>query len=114
MKTTLFAGAVLGFAAAALLTGCVEHRVVYVQAPPPGPAPPTVVVTERPPAPVHEGVMVSPGPAYAWMPGYWTWNGRWIWVSGCWVACPHPHAVLVPGHWAHHGHGYVWVNGYWR
>jgi hypothetical protein len=30
------------------------------------------------------------------------------------VEPPHPHARWVPGHWDHHGEGYVWVEGHWR
>ncbi len=88
-------------------SGCVEHRVVYVQGPPP-------VVTVPPPAPPQETVVVSPGPAYVWQPGYWSWQGRWVWIKGAWVLQPRAGAVWVPGHWVHRGHGYVWINGYWR
>jgi WXXGXW repeat (2 copies) len=89
-----------------LNTGCVEHQVVYVPGPPP--------VTTPPPAPPQEAVVVSPGPEYVWQPGYWSWQGRWVWVRGAWVIRPHAGAVWVPGHWLHRGHGYVWINGYWR
>ena len=94
----------LGF----LLGGCAEPQpqVVYVPSPP--------VVTAPPPTPPPEAVVVSPGPAYVWQPGYWSWQGRWVWIRGAWVTRPHPTAVWVPAHWVHRGHGYVWVNGYWR
>lgn len=114
MKTSRFAVTVLGLAAMALVSGCVEHRVVYVQTPPPGAVAGPVVVREAPPPVQAEVIVAAPGLGYAWVPGYWAWQGRWVWVRGCWVARPHPRAVLVPGHWAHHGHGYVWVRGYWR
>jgi len=69
-------------AAAGLLAGCVERRVVYVhdQAPPP-PVPPQAEVApppqaevapeapppgEVPPPPQTEVITVSPGPAYVW------------------------------------------------
>ena len=118
-------GAVIASASlAALATGCVERRVAYVPvyqpqpvyAVQPGAAAPVapVVVQSAPPAPIVEVVPVAPGPAYAWVPGYWSWNGRWVWVRGNWGFRPRPHAVWVSGRWVPHGHGYVWVGGRWR
>lgn len=122
-------------------SGCVERRIVYVPstqpppavvyqsgpavvqapAPPPGtatPPPPDptapVVVSQIPPAPPVEVIPPPPSPEYAWTPGYWTWQGRWVWVRGVWVVPPRPHAVWGRGHWARHGRGYVWVGGSWR
>jgi hypothetical protein len=100
----------------ALAAGCVERRVyvpVYATQPQPAPAP-TVVVQTPPPKVPAEVVPVAPGPAYVWTPGYWAWNGTWVWVRGAYVVRPRPHAVWVGGHWASHGRGYVWVGGYWR
>ena len=118
-----------------LVSGCAERRVVYVPvyqapavavqpiaAPPtttPPPAvptapPPTVVVTQPPPAPQVEVIPVSPGPQFYWVPGYWSWNGGWVWVTGVWAPRPRPYAVWVQGHWAHRGHGYIWIGGGWR
>ena len=115
MKTSLLLAAGFGIAVAGLLSGCVEHRVVYVPTPTPAvPADTTVVYQAPPPPPAQEVVVAAPGPAYVWVPGYWSWQGRWVWVGGRYVVRPHPHAVLVPGHWARHGHGYIWVSGYWR
>jgi hypothetical protein len=108
-KNILIYGALVG-ATITLVSGCVE-RTVYVQSPPPPGAP---VVTEAPPPPQTEVVVAAPGPGYFWVPGYWSWQGRWIWVGGCWRVRPHPHAVWVSGHWAHHAHGYYWVEGRWR
>jgi hypothetical protein len=87
---------------AVFLTGCAE-RTVYVQSPPPAV-----------PAPPPEAVVVTPGPAYVWVPGYWSWNGSWVWVAGHYVVPPHPRAVWVGPHWGHGPHGYVWIRGYWR
>lgn len=111
----------------AVVSGCVEHRTVYVQGPPPGATPPPqavpapvtpppseVVVNVPPPAPPQEVIVTAPGPGYAWTPGYYAWHGRWVWVRGAWVVRPRPHAVWVNGHWGRHGHGYVWVGGHWR
>ena len=37
------------------------------------------------PEPLIETVPVAPGPGFAWVPGYWSWNGSaWIWIYGVW------------------------------
>src|SRR5437762_9501165 len=92
-----------------LAAGCVERQVVYT--PQPGGE---TVVTEAPPPPQVDVVTVSPGPAFYWVPGYWSWNGRWVWVGGRWSPRPHPRAVWVAPHYARRGHGYVYYHGYWR
>ena len=142
---------------AALATGCVEHKVVYVPAyqtqqvyqavpaytyqpqttyqtqpaqpgtaaaptvaPQPDAQPATssntVIVAQAPPAPQVEVVPVAPGPAYVWVPGYWSIGvgGGWVWVGGHYGIPPRPHAVWVAGHWGWHGRGYVWVGGHWH
>ena len=116
MKKSLFALSAVALSLATVLTGCVERRVVYVSSPPPSPGPPPadIVVSETPPPLQQEVIVASPGPAYYWVPGYWSWQGRWIWVRGAWTIRPHPHAVYVAGRWAHRGHGYVWIGGHWR
>ena len=111
MKKSYLAAPILALAVFPLLSGCAE-RVVYVQRPP-------VVVSGQPvvgapPAPPPEVVVGSPGPAYAWVPGYWSWSGSWVWVGGRWVLPPHPGGVWVSGHWVRYPHGYVWIRGYWR
>ena len=117
-----------GFALMLSGSGCRARRIMYVSAPPPQPvhvveqpfvvatnAPvQTVIVTQQPPPAQVEVVTVSPGPAYQWAPGYWSWNGAWVWVGGGWIARPHPQAVWVGGRWARHGHGHVWIGGRWR
>ena len=69
-----------------------------------------------PPAPIVEPVVVAPGPAYVWTPGYYRWDGRaYVWVGGRYAVPPRPHAVWVAGRWHHHhSHGWYWVNGHWR
>ena len=104
----------LGITAGSLLVGCVERRVVYVQSPPPGAPAGEVVVNEAPPVPQQEVVVAAPGPDYVWTPGFYSWQGRWVWVRGSWVIPPRRHAVWVGGHWGHRGRGYVWVGGHWR
>ncbi len=127
--------AVLG-AGLVMETGCVERQVAYVpvyQAPPavvqaapvaptvataPPPAPttaaPAPLVTQPPPAAPVEVIPVAPGPEYVWTPGYYAWQGGWVWVRGCWVVQPHPHALWIGGHRTRHAHGWVWVGGHWR
>jgi len=115
MKSSVLRGWILMVGAVALLSGCVEHRVVYVQGPPPVVAvAPSPVVSQPPPAPVKEVVVAAPGPGYVWVPGHWSWHGRWVWVRGAWVAVPRRHAVWVPGYWAQRPQGYVWIGGHWR
>lgn len=88
------------------------------QAPTPVPAQPppqtVVVAPTAPPAPQVEVVPVAPSPYYGWAPGYWAWNGGWVWIGGRYVVRPTPGAVWVGGHWGRHGHGYVWIGGGWR
>lgn len=95
------------------------------QQPPPAPAPvpgqaapppqQAVVVAPSAPPPLQvEVVPVSPGPYYVWAPGYWGWNGGWVWVGGRYMSRPRPGAVWVGGHWGRHSHGYVWIGGGWR
>jgi hypothetical protein len=73
-----------------------------------------VVVTEAPPTARVEEPVPSPGPDYEWIAGFWSWDGRWVWNPGTWTARPHAKAVYEPGHWAHRGTGYVWIEGHWR
>lgn len=96
LGTTLVAGFVLTAAASA------EARTrVYVRI--------------GPPAPVVEVRSVSPGPRYAWVPGYYRWDGYgYGWAAGRWVAPPRRHAVWVAPHWVHSRHGWYMAGGYWR
>ena len=91
---------------------------VPAQAPPPqpvAPPPPQVVyVPTAPPPPMVEVRPVPPAAYYAWTPGYWAWNGTWVWVGGQYVVRPRPNAIWVGGRWSRHGHGYVWIGGGWR
>ncbi len=113
MKKSVFGLGMLGFSLV-VLTGCYERRV-YVQGPPVAVYEPAgVVVTAAPPAPRPEVIVAAPGPAYVWCPGYWSWQGRWVWVSGAWAVRPHTGARWVPGYWTHRGHGYVYFSGHWR
>ena len=82
------------------------------QAAPPQQA--VVVAPSAPPAPQVEVIPVAPGPYYVWAPGYWSWNGGWVWVGGRYMSRPRPGAVWAAGHWGRHGHDYVWIGGGWR
>src|ERR1051326_1631686 len=113
--TKVMKNAILAFSILALAsTGCVT-KTVYVERPPAASPPPAeVVVQEAPPPPKTEVIVESPGPGYVWTPGYWSWQGRWVWIGGRYVVRPHPHAVWVGGHWVRRGRGHVWVEGHWR
>jgi hypothetical protein len=121
--------------ALAAVSGCVERRVTYVPvyqpptvvvqatpqaAPPPPTAGPSqvvaapVVISQPPPPRRPEVVPAPPGPYYVWQPGYWSWQGRWVWINGSYLMPPRPRAVWRPGYWAPHGRGYVWIGGHWR
>lgn len=78
----------------------------------PAPAEPTEV-TQVPPPPATEPVVVAPGPGYAWVPGEWSWRGRWVWVGGYWAVPPYPHAVWVHGGWYRGAHGWYRSRGHW-
>jgi len=108
MKVSIRPGFLVVVGASLLLAGCAEPA--YVAAPPPVVSQPGYVVVSQPPPPAPQQVVVaSPGPNYIWVPGYWAWQGRWVWVSGAWVARPRPQVVWVPGYWSHRSHGYIWV-----
>ena len=105
------------------------------------PQAPSVVVDEptaAPPAPRVEVRPPSPGVRAEWIPGYWHWSRRWLWISGHWqlpalearataaapFAPPPPRAepapapagidvMWNPGYWAWDGRIYVWITGGW-
>lgn len=114
MKASILTISLVAASALPLLTGCIERRV-YVERPPVSVAPGSQVVVADPPPPSPSEVVVeAPGPAYVWVPGYWSWQGHWVWVGGSWVIAPYPHAVWAGGHWGRRGHSYVWIEGRWR
>jgi hypothetical protein len=85
----------------ALFAGCVTE-----EAPPPGP--------ENPPPPETEVIPSQTNLTYVWTPGYWDWQGRWVWMRGYWGPRPHPGAVWVQGHWMRGRHRNVWVHPHWQ
>jgi WXXGXW repeat (2 copies) len=67
-----------------------------------------------PPAPIYEAIPVSPGPAYYWQSGYWSWNGyRYVWIHGHYGYRPYSGATWHPGHWTHDRGGWYWRPGHW-
>lgn len=85
--------------------------------PPPPPQAPTVIAEagSEPPPPVVETVVVSPGPGYVWVSGYWRWySHRWVWMPGAWVIPPRHGAVWVGGHWERRWGTHVWVDARWH
>lgn len=68
-------------------------------------APYGVTIDVAPPPPRSESVP-TPRRGYAWVPGYWNWNGRrHVWVAGNWVrerrgyVYSQPQWVERNGHW---------------
>lgn len=84
------------------------------------PAAPTVVtpivVSSLPPAPIVEAAVPSPGENYTYIPGYWAWNGQWVWQKQTWVIKAYPGAVWDPPHyhWSQHHGSYIWKPGHWK
>ncbi|HNT39017.1 MAG TPA: hypothetical protein PKO45_07835 [Rubrivivax sp.] len=72
------------------------------------------VVEAAPPPPRWDPPPPSPGPAYAWIGGYWSWQlGRHVWIGGRWALPPAPGRVWVPGQWSRVPRGWRWRDGYW-
>jgi hypothetical protein len=107
MNKTLLTASILALVAISLFSGCVE-RTTYVA------RPGEVIVHEAPPPPQYEVIVAAPGPEFIWVPGFWAWRDRWVWVPGHHVIRPHARAVWVPDRWVRRGHGYVHVTGHWR
>jgi hypothetical protein len=72
------------------------------------------VVSDEPPAPIVEYVPAAPYPDYAWVGGYWGWNGGWYWNAGHYARAPYRGAVWVAGGWARGARGWAWHGGRWR
>ena len=75
----------------------------------------TIIVTEAPPAPQSEVVLVQPSPNYVWIAGYWTWRDNgYAWMAGHWELPPNPGSVWVAPRWEQHGSVYKFTEGYWN
>lgn len=70
-----------------------------------------VGVNVAPPPPRYERVYVRPG--YAWVPGYWRWNGYgYIWVDGYYMNERPGYVYVGPSWHAYYGAG--WRGPHWR
>jgi len=100
MKRTLGLAVILGGLS---LAGCVgrEGYAYYANTPPP---------------PVRvEARGIAPGAGYAWIDGYWGYNGgRYSWVAGRWDRPPRARARWEPGRWETRRGKYYYRNGRWR
>lgn len=76
--------------------------------------PPQQVVVQAPPPPQVEIIPPAPSVEVVWVPGFWSWNGRWMWMSGRWAYPPHRHAIWIGGAWVGERHGYRYHPGHWR
>jgi hypothetical protein len=57
----------------------------------------------------------QPGPAMAFIPGFWTWTGSsYNWNEGRWVPIPAGYTQWVPGRWMQNQFGYYNLRGYWE
>lgn len=74
----------------------------------------SVYASVAPPAPLVEVVPPQPGPGYAWINGYWGWDGqRYVWNRGSWGLPPGPGYAWQPYGWVAAGPGYRFVPGRW-
>ena len=70
-------------------------------------------ITIGPPPPVYE-VVPQPRHGYAWVPGYYAWNGhRHVWKHGYWVRERRGYAY-EPYRWEHRGDRWYMEGGRWR
>ncbi|HUS63692.1 MAG TPA: hypothetical protein VMZ28_04075, partial [Kofleriaceae bacterium] len=105
------------------LSGCVVrevHEIHYVQGESRTTesdvgAPGAIIADSQPPAPIVELAGEPPDAGYAWVDGYWHWDGaEWVWIDGRWVApmvglyfvapsyyTSGDQCVYVPGRWQH-------------
>jgi hypothetical protein len=94
-----------------VLTGSLIGTVACASAAPRG----RVYLRVGPPAPIVETRVVSPGPGYVWLPGFYRLEGRnYAWTPGRWDRAPRARAAWVPAHWAHDRRGWYFINGHWR
>jgi hypothetical protein len=74
-----------------------------------------VYVRTGPPPLRREAVLVSPGPGYVWVPGYYRYDrSGYVWVGGRYERPPRARARWVAGHWQHDRRGWFFVDGHWR
>jgi hypothetical protein len=74
----------------------------------------SIYTSVAPPPPLVEVAPPAPGPGYAWIDGYWGWNGRqYAWNRGYWGAPPAPGYAWQPYGWVYDGGRYRFVPGRW-
>jgi len=74
-----------------------------------------VYIRSGPPPLRAEAVVVSPGPGYVWIPGYYNYRGGgYAWVGGRYERAPRARARWVPSHWERDRRGWYFVEGRWR
>lgn len=73
-----------------------------------------VYIRIGPPPALVEVRSPQPGEIYAWIQGFWTWDGSvYVWSPGRWVRAPHSHATWIPGEWREGPRGFYWIPGRW-
>jgi len=110
-------GALVGAAIGAIAGGTLGNAQDQQNGTLYGPPQPQVYVSEVPqtPEPQPDVVVISPGPEYVWIPGYYEFDGRaYAWIRGYWAFPPRHGAVFVRPHWGWDGHRHVFHRGYWR
>ena len=99
------------FFTAALFAACVALTASCATAAPRG----RIYMRVGPPAPIVETRIVSPGPGFVWVPGFYRRErGAYVWVPGRWDRPPRARAVWVPARWVHDRRGWYVVEGHWR
>src|SRR5262249_24129144 len=90
-----------------------EPQPVYQNDLPVG-EPQPVGVADLPPPRLGE----TPGPepfwGAVWIPGFWNWDGGWVWMSGRWATAPQPGLVWCEPYYENRGGLVIYVGGHWR
>jgi len=69
-----------------------------------------IVIGPPPPPPVVHVLPPTPGPEFAWVPGYWyPAAGRYVWHEGYWTRPPYSGAYWVAPRYE----GGRYLGGYW-
>jgi len=113
------AGAAIGAAAGAIAGGTLGNSVDNQRGTLYGPPGSTVRVVQQipptpPPPPSAETITPSPSPNAVWIPGYWSYNGGYIWSAGHWEIPPANGRNYIAAHWENRGNGYVFIQSYWE